>query len=94
MKQTLKVGIVGDRDPERLSHVATEQALAHAAQALARPLAVEWVPTPTLDGTDVEKHLEPYDALWCAPGSPYKSAPGAHAGIRYARERGIPFLGT
>jgi CTP synthase (UTP-ammonia lyase) len=94
MKQTLKVGIVGDRDPRRLSHVATEQALAHAAQALGRLLEVTWVPTPALDGPDVDARLAPYGALWCAPGSPYQSTKGAHAGIRYARERGRPFLGT
>ena len=94
MKQALKVGIVGDHDPQRLSHVATVEALHHAAQALALPLTVEWVPTPSLDGPDVEDRLAPYDALWCSPGSPYRSTEGAHAGIRYAREQEIPFLGT
>ena len=82
MTQTLEVGIVGNRDPQRLSHVATEQALAHAARALARPLAVEWVPTPALDGPDVETRLASYHALWCAPGSPYQSAPAAPADRR------------
>jgi CTP synthase (UTP-ammonia lyase) len=94
MKDKLKVGIIGDRDPQRLSHVATEEALGHAARALALPLEVEWVPTPTLDGPDVGALLAPYAALWCSPGSPYRSTAGAHAGIRYARERDVPFLGT
>ena len=94
MKQTLKIGIIGDHDPERLSHIATEEALGHAAQALALCPEIEWVPTPSLDGPDVEARLAPYDALWCSPGSPYRSTDGAHAGIRYARERDIPFLGT
>ena len=94
MKQALKVGIIGDHDPQRLSHAATVEALHHAAQALALPLAVEWVPTPALDGPGVEARLAPYDALWCSPGSPYRSTAGAHAGIRYAREQEVPFLGT
>lgn len=94
MKDKLNVGIIGDRDPQRLSHIATEQALGHAAQALALPLQVEWVPTPSLDGPDVDARLVSYDALWCSPGSPYRSTAGAHAGIRYAREQDIPFIGT
>jgi len=94
MKQTLKIGIIGDHDPQRLSHIATEAALSHAAQALALSLKIEWVLTPSLDGPDLEAQLAPYDALWCSPGSPYRSAAGAHAGIRYARERDVPFIGT
>ena len=94
MTQALKVGIVGDHDPQRLSHVATVEALQHAAQAQALSLVVEWLPTPSLEGPDVEARLASYDALWCSPGSPYRSTAGAHAGIRYAREHGVPFLGT
>jgi CTP synthase (UTP-ammonia lyase) len=94
MKQTIQVGIIGDHDPRRLSHVATEEALGHAARALALSLEIEWLPTPSLDGPDVEAWLSSYDSLWCSPGSPYRSTAGAHAGIRYARERDVPFIGT
>jgi CTP synthase (UTP-ammonia lyase) len=39
-------------------------------------------------------HLRRFDALWCAPGSPYQSMDGALQGIRFAREEGWPFIGT
>jgi CTP synthase (UTP-ammonia lyase) len=100
MRRPLRVGIIGDHEPERLSHIATVESLDHAAQALGVPLDVEWVPTAALAGADslgrrhVGRRLAPYDALWCSPGSPYRSTEGAHAGIRYAREQGRPFLGT
>jgi CTP synthase (UTP-ammonia lyase) len=94
MVQAIVVGIIGDRDPGRMSHTTTEQALGHAAQVLDVPLRIAWVPTPTLDGPDTKERLAPYDALWCSPGSPYRSASGAHAGIRHAREHDVPFLGT
>lgn len=55
---------------------------------------VDWIATPTLDRADLETILTQYDALWCAPGSPYQSMEGALAAIRYARERDVPFLGT
>ena len=38
--------------------------------------------------------LKPFDALWCAPGSPYKSMDGALRAIQFAREQGWPFIGT
>jgi CTP synthase (UTP-ammonia lyase) len=94
VKQHLQVGIIGDFDPQRLSHIATVDALRHAARALAVSVDVSWVATSTLDGTDPEAILGRYDALWCAPGSPYESMEGALAAIRYAREGEVPFLGT
>jgi CTP synthase (UTP-ammonia lyase) len=94
MTRQLCVGIIGDHDPQRVSHIATVDALYHAAQALAVSVNVDWVATPTLEGVDPEVILARYDALWCAPGSPYESMEGALAAIRYARERDVPFLGT
>jgi CTP synthase (UTP-ammonia lyase) len=38
--------------------------------------------------------LAAFDGLWAAPGSPYRSLEGALAGVRFARERGVPFFGT
>jgi CTP synthase (UTP-ammonia lyase) len=94
VNQHLQVGMIGDFDPQRLSHTATVDALRHAARALAVRLDVSWIATPTLDGADCETILARYDALWCAPGSPYVSTEGALAAIRYARERDRPFIGT
>ncbi|MFN8470458.1 MAG: hypothetical protein U0X20_33195 [Caldilineaceae bacterium] len=94
MKNALKVGIVGDYNPASRYHAATNAALRHAGDALALDVELTWVPTPAVDEAGVEKALGQFDALWCAPGSPYESMEGALAGIRYARERGRPFVGT
>ena len=83
------VGLVGDRDPSSSTHAATESSLEHAALALGLRLHVRWLPTRSLP-----LPLEGFDALWCAPGSPYQSMAGALTAIRFARERGRPFLGT
>jgi CTP synthase (UTP-ammonia lyase) len=92
--QHLQIGVIGDYDPRRPSHVATVDALQHAAGSLDLPLEVTWLATPTLHDPDGERLLARYDALWCAPGSPYASIEGALAAIRYARERDRPYLGT
>ena len=94
MKNALRVGIVGDYNLASRYHAATDAALQHAGNALAVPVEVTWVPTPAVDEANTEKVLGQFDALWCAPGSPYISMEGALAGIRYARERGRPFVGT
>lgn len=94
MKNMLRVGIVGDYNPASRYHAATDAALRHAGDVLGVPVEVTWVPTPAVEAANVEQVLGQFDALWCAPGSPYESMEGALAGIRYARERGRPFVGT
>jgi CTP synthase (UTP-ammonia lyase) len=88
------VGIIGDFNPESEMHRATNEALQHAVHALATTVTVSWVPTVALSHGAVERALEPFDALWAAPGSPYRSMEGALHGIRFAREQGWPFFGT
>jgi CTP synthase (UTP-ammonia lyase) len=94
MNQTIKVGIIGDFNPDLQFHTATNEALKHAATSLSLALDFQWVPTESLEDKSERKKLEQFDALWCSPGSPYKSMAGALQGIRFARERGRPFIGT
>ena len=92
MRQRLKIGIVGDFNPDYPSHVATNEAINHAGNGLGIFAEVQWLPT-----IDLEKNsetLEQFHALWCSPGSPYQSMTGALEAIRFAREREYPFLGT
>lgn len=53
-----------------------------------------WIPTEDLEGPAAERGLDEADGIWASPGSPYKSMNGALNGIRFARERGRPFVGT
>jgi CTP synthase (UTP-ammonia lyase) len=94
MNWSLKVGIIGDFDPRRPSHIATNEAVSHAAAALDATADCCWLPTQSLNDEASEAMLKPFDALWCAPGSPYKSMNGALRAIRFAREQGWPFIGT
>lgn len=49
---------------------------------------------PTDASGDWVERLAPYDGVWIAPASPYRSMGGALAAVRYARERGVPLVGT
>jgi len=94
MARTIRVGIIGDYNPDLRFHAATNEALRHAAKALRVELDFNWLATQQLETKSEQKTLERFDALWCSPGSPYRSMNGALQGIRFARERGWPFIGT
>jgi CTP synthase (UTP-ammonia lyase) len=94
MHASLKVGIIGDYNPASRFHVATDAALQHTAGTLSVTVDAVWLPTSSLMGERGEAALQQFDALWCAPGSPYQSMDGALQAIRFAREQGKPFIGT
>ena len=94
MNTPLRVGIIGDFDPQLRYHLATNEALGHAASALSITVDCAWLPTESLDHAGCEATLQRFDALWCAPASPYNSMQGALQGIQFAREQDWPFIGT
>jgi CTP synthase (UTP-ammonia lyase) len=92
--RTIKIGILGDFNPEYRSHRATDWSLRHAARALGLEVEALWLPTPLLVESGVEEALESCDGLWASAGSPYRSMDGMLAGIRLARSRNWPFVAT
>lgn len=96
MKLSLKVGIIGDFDSDYPSHIATNESLVHAANSLSVAVEHYWLPTESLDNESSEASalLVQSDALWCSPGSPYRSFSGALRGVEFARQEARPFIGT
>jgi CTP synthase (UTP-ammonia lyase) len=93
MTTLVRIGIIGDYNADFPPHRATDAAIQHAADHLGVTAAAEWLPTQLLaDSPHVR--LRQFDALWCAPGSPYRSMAGALQGIRFARVQQVPFIGT
>jgi CTP synthase (UTP-ammonia lyase) len=90
MDKRLRVGIVGDYDPDYISHDATGRALEAAGGRLGADVHYEWIATDAAGSS----RLYDFDGLWAAPGSPYRSLEGALEAIRFARESNRPFLGT
>jgi CTP synthase (UTP-ammonia lyase) len=88
MANTTRIGIIGDFNAENPTHIATNQGIEHAAEALDRHFEAVWLPT------DQPQEFGRFHGLFCSPGSPYKSLDGALVGIQYARENNIPFIGT
>ena len=94
MDQSLRVGIIGDFDPDLPSHIATNDALRYAASALSVAVDCVWLPTQSLNEASSKATLKQFDALWCGSGGPYRSMAGALQAIHFAREEGWPFIGT
>jgi CTP synthase (UTP-ammonia lyase) len=87
----VRVGLIGDYDPQVTAHRAIALALARAAESNKCAVYAEWINTARITYHAV---VEQCDALWCVPATPYENTEGALLAIRYAREQGVPFLGT
>ena len=88
-----RLAIVGDYDSTMYTHLAIDEALGHVRELREHALEWSWLATPTL-AANASARLALTDAIWLAPASPYASADGALAAVRYARENSLPFLGV
>jgi CTP synthase (UTP-ammonia lyase) len=93
MQNTMRIGLIGDYNPNVVAHIAIPKALSLATRKIECNVETEWLPTPLLE-KDTGERLAAFDGLWIVPASPYESMEGALLAIRFARERGVPFLGT
>lgn len=83
------IGVIGDLDLQNPTHRFTNDALGHAGCEYA------WVATDKIGrAADLPSLLGRFGGLLIAPGSPYRDMEGAITAVRYARERGVPLVGT
>jgi len=93
MAHTIRIGLIGDCNPSYPAHQAIPRTVKLASADLGCQAELTWLPTVQVEH-EGEAALADFDGLWCVPGSPYESMEGALRGIRFARERGKPFVGT
>ncbi len=94
MNRSVRIGVVGDYRADNRSHVATTNALRHAARVAGVSLEVEWIHTSRVQADAPPDALRPLEGIFLAPGSPYANLGGALAAIRFAREQGVPMAAT
>jgi CTP synthase (UTP-ammonia lyase) len=94
MSTIIKVRIIGDFDPLKVSHLATNEAILHAAKSLSVETDIAWLSTPSMLTQEGPQHLKEADCIWASSGSPYASMDGMLRGIQIARELERPFIGT
>jgi CTP synthase (UTP-ammonia lyase) len=89
----IRIGLIGDFDPEVKAHIAIPKAIQLAADQLEVHVSYDWIVFWPLE-SDMANQLKDYQAIWVVPASPYASMQGALHGIQFAREHDVPFLGT
>jgi CTP synthase (UTP-ammonia lyase) len=88
---TASVALVGDRSQGVRAHARIPLLIEALRRRDGIVLDPYWIPSEEAEDAAA---LDGFDGIWVVPGSPYRSAEGAIAAVRRARERGIPFLGT
>lgn len=87
-----KIAIIGDYNQNEESHRLIMESIKEAAEEIQGELQAQWIISDALDVS--EEHLKLFDGFWFSPGSPYKDAKNVLSAIQYARENGVPALGT
>jgi CTP synthase (UTP-ammonia lyase) len=85
-----KVALLGEYTPTFQPHISTNLAIKHSCSLLSVDIEGDWVSTDNIS----DSLFDDYSGIWVAPGSPYKNMDKTLLAIRYARENGIPCLGT
>jgi CTP synthase (UTP-ammonia lyase) len=88
---TAAIALVGDRSQGVRAHARIPLLVEALRRRDGIVLDPYWIPSEEAEDAAA---LDGFDGIWVVPGSPYRSAEGAVAAVRRARERGIPFLGT
>jgi CTP synthase (UTP-ammonia lyase) len=82
---TVRIALVGDRDPAYLTHRELDATLA----LMPADVDARWV-----SSGEAVPAARASDAVWIVPGTPYRDDAAVYAAITIAREGGVPILGT
>jgi CTP synthase (UTP-ammonia lyase) len=77
------IAALGDRDTGHLTHREVDAAIALVPDGA----EVRWLPTENAS-------LDGFDGVWVLPGTPYRDDDAVLGAIRFAREQGMPILGS
>jgi CTP synthase len=91
-KEHVIIGLVGKYVGLRDAYYSVREALCHAALAHNRAVKIEWLDSEQLDGTADDK-LEQVQGIIVPGGFGYRGIEGMIKAAKFARERGIPYLG-
>ena len=84
------IAILGEYSAAFEPHTCTDAAIADSNTESGVMIRAEWVSTGAIE----VRSLRTFSGIWLAPGSPYQDMGKTLEAIRYARENGVPCLGT
>jgi CTP synthase (UTP-ammonia lyase) len=84
------IAILGEYSAAFEPHTCTDAAIGHSNAESGAMIRGEWMSTSAIE----VRSLRAFSGIWVARGSPYRDMGKTLEAIRYARENGVPCLGT
>lgn len=92
-KQEVKIAVVGKYIELHDAYMSVKEALFHAASAQDCRLKIEWIYSGDLEKEKGWDRLASVDGIVVPGGFGYRGVEGKVLAARFARERGVPYLG-
>ncbi|MFN2586540.1 MAG: CTP synthase [Actinomycetota bacterium] len=89
----VKIGIIGKYVTLPDAYLSVVASLKHAGFAHGRQVDITWVASDDLETADPDEALGHLDGILIPGGFGVRGVEGKICAVRYARERGVPFLG-
>ena len=91
--EPVTIAVVGKYVNMRDAYLSVMEALKHGGFAHGADVQIEWVASDDLGGSATEEALAGVDGILIPGGFGVRGVEGKVAAVRFARERGVPFLG-
>ena len=92
-KKHVTIGLVGKYVQLHDAYLSVGEALRHAAYALGAEAEIRWIDSVTVTEDTAEELLSPCDGILVPGGFGSRGIEGMITAARYAREKGVPYLG-
>jgi CTP synthase len=90
---TVRIGLVGKYIQLEDAYLSVIEALKHAATHNDAKLEVRWIDAESVDREEAERQLDECDGILIPGGFGVRGVEGKIRAARFARERGVPYLG-
>src|SRR3954453_17161921 len=92
-ERTVKIGLVGKYIQLEDAYLSVIESLKHAAIHNDAKLEVRWIDAESVDRAEAERQLEECDGILIPGGFGIRGVEGKIRAAKFARERGVPYLG-
>ncbi|MDX5326502.1 MAG: CTP synthase [Bacteroidota bacterium] len=92
-KTTIEIGLIGKYVELKDSYKSIAEALIHGGASNEAKVKIRWIHSENIEIDNLEDHLKGLEGILVAPGFGERGFEGKIHCVKYAREKGIPFLG-
>jgi CTP synthase len=92
-QRSVRIGVVGKYIKLADAYLSVVEALRHSAAANHSSVDIRWIDAEALDHEQAERQLDQCDGILIPGGFGVRGIEGKIRAARFARERGVPYLG-